>query len=55
MADHAAFSAEAYNLSYGVATTIREVADTLVAELGRNWTIDFSQVRRAGDPLFLAS
>ena len=34
------------------ATTIREVAETLVTELGRNCSIDFSQVRRAGDPLF---
>ena len=52
IADQATFSAEAYNLSYGVATTIREVAETLVAELGRNCAIDFSQVRMAGDPLF---
>ena len=55
IADHATFSAEAYNLSYGVATTIREVAETLVAELGRNWDDRFLSSAEGRRSLVLAS
>lgn len=49
-ARRAAFEGEVYNVGTGVETTIRELADTLVAALGVDAEVTFSGRSRRGDP-----
>ncbi|MBA2372445.1 MAG: NAD-dependent epimerase/dehydratase family protein [Chloroflexi bacterium] len=51
VARHGAFSGETYNVASGTETTIRELADLLVEEIGGGASVSFSGTPRAGDPL----
>jgi len=51
IAQHGAFSGEVYNVASGTETTIRELADLLVEEIGGRASVSFSGTPRAGDPL----
>jgi len=51
IADRAPFQAEVYNLATGEETKIRDLAEILIAALGRGVEVKFTGTSRAGDPL----
>jgi UDP-glucose 4-epimerase len=51
IASRAAFRAEVYNLATGKETRIRDLAEILIAALGRDVEVEFTGALRAGDPL----
>jgi UDP-glucose 4-epimerase len=51
LAEQAPCQAEVYNLSSGVETTIKELADLVLTHVGRKISVEFDGVVRMGDPL----
>lgn len=51
IADRAPFQAEVYNVAIGKETRIHDLAEILIAALGRDVEVKFTGASRAGDPL----
>lgn len=51
LAENAVMNGEAYNVASGVETTVRSLAEQLIASLPKRVTVEFSGIERPGDPL----